>query len=162
MDSSSRSIHALTLDDHTIRYHNPVIQQEREMAIADLLRENSFILKNVSIAEPYHLHLSAVENRLILELRQVDAPQEQTTPIRLIIGLQPFRRVIKDYFMIWESYGEAIRSGTPERLEAIDMGRRALHNEAAELLTRQLETGATLDFDTARRLFTLLCVLHIK
>lgn len=155
----NRSIYALTLDDHTIRYHDPVIQQERQTAITDLLRENVFTLKDKTAPAPYWLHLSAVETRLVLDVACVEHKQPSN---RLQISLQPFRRLIKDYFMVWESYGEAIRSGTPERLEAIDMGRRGLHNEGAELLAHHLEHSVIVDFDTARRLFTLICVLHIK
>ncbi len=152
-------IQALTLDDRTIHYRDPAIGYERESAIADLLRENVFTLKNNELPAPYWVHLSAIENRLALDIASV---AEQNPPTRIQISMQPFRRLIKDYFMVWESYGEAIRGGTPERLEAIDMGRRGLHNEGAEVLVHQLENNVTLDFDTARRLFTLICVLHIK
>lgn len=155
----ARSIHALTLDDRTIHYRDPAIGHERSSAIADLLRENVFSLRDVSLEAPYWLHLSAIDNRLALDVASVEATQPAA---RIQISLQPFRRLIKDYFMVWESYGEAIRGGTPERLEAIDMGRRGLHNEAAELLVQHLAHHVEVDFNTARRLFTLICVLHIK
>lgn len=154
----TRHIHALTLDGN-IQYRDQAIQQEREMAINDLLRENTFILQSGELLAPYRLHLSAQENRLALDIACVE---NQQTPIRFQVSLQPFRRLIKDYFLIWESYAEAIRAATPERLEAIDMGRRAVHDEGAELLTKQLNPTIMVDFPTARRLFTLLCVLHIK
>lgn len=150
-------IYALTLDGN-IRYSDPAIQQEREMAITDLLREHHFALKNLALPAPYAIHLSAAEQRLLMEITS----KEGGEALRIQISLHPFRRLIKDYFLIWESYAEAIRNATPERLEAIDMGRRGLHNEGAELLVKQLEQSVEIDFDTARRLFTLLCVLHIK
>ena len=155
--AASPHIHALTLDSN-IRYSDPAILQEREMAVTDLLRENVFVLKDAKLPAPYALHLSAAEQRLLMDIRS----GEEENPLRIQISLQPFRRLIKDYFLVWESYAEAIRSATPERLEAIDMGRRGLHNEGAELLSKQLAPSAEIDFDTARRLFTLICVLHIK
>jgi uncharacterized protein (UPF0262 family) len=155
--TTSPHIHTLTLDGN-IRYSDPAILQEREMAVTDLLRENVFILKNADLSSPYALHLSAAEQRLLMEITS----QQSSDSLKLQISLHPFRRLIKDYFLIWESYAEAIRNATPERLEAIDMGRRGLHNEGAELLIKQLEQSVEIDFDTARRLFTLLCVLHIK
>lgn len=157
--SPTRHIHALTLDSRTIHYRDPAILHEREMAITDILRENTFTPKQVELCAPYRLRLSAGENRLAFDI--VGATQAQPA-VRVQISLLPFRRLIKDYFLIWESYDDAIRSGTPERLEAIDMGRRALHNEGAELLMQQLIPHATTDLNTARRLFTLICVLHIK
>lgn len=157
--SQNPHIHTLTLDSHTIHYRDPAIKHEREMAIADLLRENVLILTQSSLPAPYWLQLSASENRLTFDIASVHEP---LPPLRVQISLLPFRRLIKDYFMVWESYGEAIRGGTPERLEAIDMGRRALHNEGAELLMQQLAAHASTNHDTARRLFTLICVLQIK
>ncbi len=155
--SATPHISRVTLDGN-IRYSDPAILQEREMAITDLLRENVFTLTNTALAAPYALHLSAAEGRLMLDI----ASESDPAPTRIQISLQPFRRLIKDYFMIWESYAEAIRTANPERLEAIDMGRRGVHNEGAEMLQKQLAAGVVIDFCTARRLFTLLCVLHIK
>jgi uncharacterized protein (UPF0262 family) len=151
-------IHTLTLDG-TIHYRDPAIQQERESAVRDLLRENQFVLQQSALPAPYWVNLSAGENRLMLDVASLEESHEST---RITLSLLPFRRLIKDYFLIWESYTEAIRSAAPEKLEAVDMGRRAIHNEGAELLTQQLSAQAAIDFETARRLFTLLCVLHIK
>ncbi len=156
--TANRHITAVTLDGN-IRYSDPAIQQEREMAINDLLRENTFIVQGGELPAPYWLHLSAQESRLALDVACVEKQQD---PTRFQVSLQPFRRLIKDYFLIWESYAEAIRTATPERLEAVDMGRRAVHDEGAEMLAKQLKPNIEVDFPTARRLFTLLCVLHIK
>jgi uncharacterized protein (UPF0262 family) len=151
-------IATLTLDGN-IHYRDPAVRLEREMAISDLIRENVFVLKQEDLPAPYWVHLSAQENRLMLDIASVEEKREA---LRFGLSLAPFRRLIKDYFLIWESYAEAIQSATPERLEAIDMGRRGVHNEGAELLQKQLLPGIETDFPTARRLFTLLCVLHIK
>ena len=107
---------------------------------------------------PYALHLSITENRLVFDIRQQDG-----APLMAhLLSLTPFRRIVKDYFMICDSYYKAIRTATPTQIEAIDMGRRGLHNEGSELLQERLKEKIDVDFDTARRLFTLICVLHWK
>jgi uncharacterized protein (UPF0262 family) len=153
----SGNIVAVTLDDSVIRYHNIEIRYERETAITDLLAENRFEPIGAPPG-PYVLHMAAVDDRLQLTIE----PQAGGDALVLPVGMQSFRRLMKDYFLIWESYSEAMRGATAEQLEAIDMGRRALHNEGAELLMRVLSGKVAMDLDTARRLFTLICVLHIK
>ena len=146
----------VALDERTIIWRNPDVEQERRIAIFDLLESNRF---DVAGHEgPFRIVLRVEDNRLAIDLKdETDRPLET---IRL--GLARFRRPIRDYFAICESYFRAVRSDNPKGLEAIDMARRALHNEAAELLQECLEGRIELDFDTARRLFTLICVLHIK
>ncbi|HEX8640353.1 MAG TPA: UPF0262 family protein [Allosphingosinicella sp.] len=146
----------IELDERSILKRNPDIEHERRVAIFDLLEANSF--EASGHGGPYRLRLSVEESRLCLELRD-----EAGQPLETIrIGLARFRRPIRDYFTICESYFRTVRSDHPRGLEAIDMSRRGLHNEAAELLQECLGPKVTMDFDTARRLFTLICVLHIK
>lgn len=144
------------LDDRTIIWRNADVEQERRIAIFDLLEENMFA--PVGHDGPFRILLRVEENRLAIDLSDADGVKLET--IRL--GLARFRRPIRDYFAICESYFNAIRSDTPKGIEAVDMARRALHNEAAELLRECFEDKIEMDFDTARRLFTLICVLHIK
>jgi uncharacterized protein (UPF0262 family) len=107
---------------------------------------------------PYSLSLSVVEQKLVFDVKLLDG-----TAVRIfVLSLSPFKRVIRDYFMICESYHQAIRQATPTQIEAIDMGRRGLHNEGSRLLETRLEGKVKLDFDTARRLFTLICALHVR
>ncbi|WP_133364662.1 UPF0262 family protein [Qipengyuania sediminis] len=155
-----RIVH-VALDEATILWRNADVEQERRIAIYDLIEENSF--KPVRAAErgapgPFRLHLSVADGRLVMAIADADgAPLEQ-----LILGLARFRRAIRDYFAICDSYYQAIRKATPAEIETIDMARRAIHNRAAELLLDCLEGKVETDFATARRLFTLICVLHIK
>jgi len=156
METKDR-IAKITLDEHTVVRRNSDIEHERAVAIADLLVENSFAPKS-AIAGPFHLHLGVAENRLLLDIRDVaDQPLEQ-----VVLPLSPFRKIVKDYFMICGSYYNAVREASPSRIEAIDMGRRALHNEGGEKLRERLADRIEVDLNTARRLFTLLCVLHIR
>jgi uncharacterized protein (UPF0262 family) len=135
----------------------PDIEHERAVAIFDLLEENHF--KPASgIAGPYHLHLAIEENRLSIEVRSMADGGNET----IVLPLAPFRGIVKDYFMVCESYYEAIRRSSLARIEAIDMGRRSLHNEGSSLLMERLGDKVALDLDTARRLFTLICVLHLR
>lgn len=146
---------AVDLDDASIGRATPEIDHERAVAIYDLVEENSFI----PIGQPdgpYRLVLSIAEAGLVFDIRS-DADRPLVTHI---LSLTPFRRIVKDYFMICESYFEAIKSASPARIEAIDMGRRGVHNEGSELLKERLAGKIEMDFDTARRLFTLVCVLH--
>ena len=148
---------AVTLDANILRYHNIEIRYERETAIRDLLEANQFQPESLPPGS-FALHLTSQDDRLLMEIT-ADADGAQAS---IPISLLSFRRVMKDYFLIWESYGAAMRGATAEQLEAIDMGRRALHDEGAALLLRQLQGKVALDHATARRLFTLLCVLQIR
>ena len=150
-------IGGLTLDEHTVVRRNPDIEHERAVAIFDLLEENHF--KPASgIAGPYHLHLAIEENRLSIEVRSMADGGNET----IVLPLAPFRGIVKDYFMVCESYYEAIRTAPPSRIQAIDMGRRGLHDEGSRTLQERLAGKLTFDLDTARRLFTLICALHWK
>jgi uncharacterized protein (UPF0262 family) len=151
----------ITLDEGTILWRSADVEQERRIAIFDLLEENRFAPQRRhadGYAGPYKLHLSVPEGRLALEIRRADGSPLET----LVLGLAAFRRSIRDYFAICDSYYQAIRNASPQQIETIDMARRGIHNQAAELLTERLKGKIDLDFDTARRLFTLICVLHIK
>lgn len=142
--------------DESIGRSTPDVEHERAVAIFDLVEENSFYPIGDGTGGPYRLKLSLVESRLIFAIDRETGEKVATH----ILSLAPFRRVVKDYFLICESYYEAIRLATPSRIEAIDMGRRALHNEGSQTLKERLSGKIELDFDTARRLFTLVCVLH--
>jgi uncharacterized protein (UPF0262 family) len=143
------------LDDQSIGRAPPDVEHERAVAIYDLIEENCF--RPVGTAEgPYKLVLSLVENRLVFDVStEADEPV-----VTHILSLTPFRKIVKDYFLICESYYEAIKTSSPSRIEAIDMGRRGIHNDGSKLLQERLEGKIEIDFDTARRLFTLVCVLH--
>jgi uncharacterized protein (UPF0262 family) len=151
----------IALDEKTILWRNADVEQERRIAIFDILEDNHFAPQREhedGYAGPYKVFLSVEEGRLVIQIRRPDdSPLEA-----IILGLGRFRRPIKDYFAICDSYYQAIRQSTPQQIETVDMARRAIHNEAAELLQERLEGKITVDFDTARRLFTLICVLHIK
>jgi len=147
----------ITLDERTVIRRNADIEHERAVAIFDLLEENAFRPLGVPPG-PFHLHLSIEENRLVLG---IETPDRQPLD-RVTLPLQTFRKTVRDYFLICESYYEAIRKLSPSQIEAIDMGRRGLHNEAAELLRERLADRIEVDAQTARRLFTLICVLHIR
>jgi uncharacterized protein (UPF0262 family) len=144
------------LDDRTIIWRNADVEQERRIAIFDLLEENFFQVDGHE--GPFRIMLRVEDNRLAIDLHDAESAPLET--IRL--GLARFRRPIRDYFAICDSYFKAIRSDTPRGIEAVDMARRALHNDASELLRDALSNRIGMDFDTARRLFTLICVLHIK
>jgi uncharacterized protein (UPF0262 family) len=155
-DDSQRLVN-IALDEHTVVRRSAEVEHERAVAIYDLLEENTFAPVG-DFQGPYSLHLSIEENRLKLDVRS-EAEQPVTT---ILLALTPFRRLVKDYFTVCETYFEAIRTASPSRIEAIDMGRRALHNEGSELLRDRLDGKAEIDLGTARRLFTLICVLHIR
>ncbi|MGH6995574.1 MAG: UPF0262 family protein [Stellaceae bacterium] len=157
MNASPHRIAQVTLDEKTVIRRNSDVEHERAVAIADLLEQNSFVPKS-GVAGPFNLHLSIAEERLVLDVRDTaDKPLE-----RLTLSLAPFRGLVKDYFLVCESYFSAVKTADPSRIEAIDMGRRGLHNEGSQLLRDKLADTVELDFNTARRLFTLLCVLHIR
>ncbi|HWA43369.1 MAG TPA: UPF0262 family protein [Hypericibacter adhaerens] len=147
----------VTLDERSVVRRSPEVEHERAVAIYDLIEENSFCLVE-GPAGPYNLSLGIEDNRLVL-----DIAAESAEPLaKHILSLTPFRRIVKDYFTVCESYYEAIKRSSPSQIEAIDMGRRGLHNEGAELLRERLAGKIELDGNTARRLFTLICVLHIR
>ena len=146
----------IELDEKSILRRNPDIEHERRVAIFDLLEGNHF--DPAGLDGPFRIRLRVEDNRLAIDLHD-----EAGAPLDTIrMGLARFRRPIRDYFAICESYFKAVRSERPHGLEAIDMARRGLHNEAAELLQECLKDKVGMDFGTARRLFTLICVLHIK
>lgn len=157
----SQRIAHIALDEETILWRNADVEQERRVAIYDLIEENIF--KPVRSFErgskgPYRLKLGVRDGRLAMEISDENEDVLET----LVIGLARFRRPIREYFAICDSYYQAIRKATPAEIETIDMARRGLHNNAAELLVERLEGKVETDFATARRLFTLICVLHIK
>jgi uncharacterized protein (UPF0262 family) len=154
---ANRRIAKVSLDERTVVRRSPEIEHERAVAIFDLIEENSFAPADAE-GGPYSLHLSIEESRLILDIRS-----EEEQPLgRVMLALGPFRRVVKDYFTVCESYYAAIKTASPSQIEAIDMGRRSLHNEGADLLRERLVDKIEIDGNTARRLFTLICVLHIR
>jgi len=148
---------AVTLDEASIGRSNPDTEHERAVAIYDLLEENVFEPVGHD-GGPYALHLGITENRLVFDIKLADG----TPVIAHFLSLTPLRRIVKDYFMICDSYYQAIRTATPSQIEAIDMGRRSLHDEGSRILMERLRKKVKVDFDTARRLFTLICVLHWK
>lgn len=152
-----RRLVKITLDERTVVRRSPEVEHERAVAIYDLLEENSFAPAGHE-GGPYHLSLSIEDNRLVMDIRRTD--EVRVAEVQLAIG--SFRRIVKDYFTICESYYQAIRRASPSQIEAIDMGRRGLHNEGSELLRERLSGKVDIDFKTARRLFTLVCVLHIR
>ena len=147
----------ISLDERTLARAAPDVEHERKVAIFDLLEENFFKLENRDDG-PYQLHLSIVEGRLMFDV--YSEAEEHCTAV--ILSLSSFRRIVKDYFLICESYFAAIKTSTPSQIEAIDMGRRGLHDEGSQILKDRLDGKIEIDFPTARRLFTLVCVLHWK
>ncbi len=147
----------ITLDERTVVRRSPEVEHERQVAIYDLLEENSFAPVG-DYQGPYSLHLAIEENRLLLKIHN----EAEFLLGTVTLPLMPFRRIVRDYFQVCETYFEAIKTASPAKIEAIDMGRRGLHNDGSELLRERLTGKVELDFDTARRLFTLICVLHIR
>lgn len=145
----------VTLDDASIARATPDVEHERAVAIFDLIEENSFKPVGDS-GGPYKLVLSVIDTKLVFDISR----ENDEKVVMHVLSLTPFRKVIKDYFLICESYYDAIRSSTPSQIEAIDMGRRGLHNEGSQTLNDRLDGKIEIDFDTARRIFTLICVLH--
>ena len=150
-------IAAITLDEHSVVIRSKPIEQEREVAISDLLEKNFFRLE-ASSGGPYHVTLGVEENRLVLDISLEDGGPHG----KVMLSLTPFGKVIKDYFLVCDSYYKAIRTAPPQQIEALDMGRRALHDEGSTLLKKRLDGKIEMDFETARRLFTLICVLHLR
>lgn len=152
-----RRLVAVVLDEESIGRSNPDVEHERQVAIYDLLEQNSFAPVGKDEG-PYALHLSINGNRLVFDIRNEDG----RPVVAHLFSLTPLRRIVKDYYMICDSYYQAIRTATPDKIEAIDMGRRAIHNDGSRVLMERLKGKVTVDLDTARRLFTLICVLHWK
>lgn len=150
-------IQSVEIIDLELNEHQDLIRRDRMIALRDLKHKSHFqpVKDNHG---PYDLALSVEEGRLVFRIQNTKG---EDLPM-LVLSLKPYKRLIKDYFMIVRSYDEAMREGKPSRIEAIDMGRRGLHNEGAEFLQERLSDKITLDFDTARRLFTLICVLHAQ
>ena len=148
---------AVVLDEESIGRSNPDVDHEREVAIYDLLEKNSFAPAGHG-GGPYALHLKIDGSRLVFDIRREDGKPV----VAHLLSLTPLRRIVKDYFMICDSYYQAIRTATPDKIEAIDMGRRAIHNDGSRILMERLKDKVAIDLDTARRLFTLICVLHWK
>jgi uncharacterized protein (UPF0262 family) len=152
-ESKSQRLQSVEIDDASLGAASRDQEQERQIAIYDLLEENYFAPEGAP-SGPYGLRMGLLDNRLLLD---VTGPDYQR---RHILSLSPFRGLIRDYFLICESYYQAIRNSTPQQIEALDMGRRGLHNEASNLLQQRLSGKIETDLDTARRLFTLMCALH--
>ena len=154
--SPERRIVDVALDEESVARRSPEVEHERAVALFDLLEENDFAL--VGASGPYRLRIGVFEQRLVFDVRDNDDNKLRD----IILSLTPFRKVVKDYFLICESYYAAIKKLGPSQIEALDMGRRGLHNEVSELLMERLAGKIELDLGTARRLFTLICALHIK
>ncbi len=147
----------ITLDERTVLRRSPAIEHEREAAITDLLKDNRFTPLS-GRAGPFHLNLAIAENRLAMEICALADGSSET----ITLALAPFRRIVKDYFLVCESYYEATRGKRLAQVEAIDVGRRSLHDEGSALLIERLADKVAIDHATARRLFTLICVLHLR
>jgi uncharacterized protein (UPF0262 family) len=157
-DKASRTrLVAITLDEKSTATSNPNIEHEREVAIFDILDGNSFAVEGREDG-PYTLKLGIVEDRLVFSI----GDEAGTNLVTHLLSLTPLKRIMRDYFLICESYYEAIRTAPPSRIQAIDMGRRGLHDEGSRTLQERLAGKLTFDLDTARRLFTLICALHWK
>jgi uncharacterized protein (UPF0262 family) len=155
--SDNQYIIKIFLDEKTGGRRAAHVEHERKVAIYDLLEENRFSPIGHG-SGPYVLHLGIEDNRLVFDVRtDADQPLDRFT-----VPVNSFRRIVKDYFMVCESYFEAIKTAPPSKIEALDMGRRGLHNEGSDILRERLEGKVEIDRATARRLFTLICVLHIR
>ncbi len=148
----------VTLDEGSIGRNSTDVEHEREVAIFDLLERNTFALEGHENGGPYTLHLSLADNRLVFTVGDTN----RNPIVHVMLSLSPFRRLVKDYFLMCESYYQAIKTAPPSRIEAIDMGRRGLHDEGSQLLIERLKGKIQIDKVTARRLFTLICALHWK
>lgn len=147
----------ITLDEQSIVRRNAEIEHERAVAIYDLLENNQFAPVG-DFTGPYNLHIAIEEDRLVFDIRDAKG-----APLgKISLALRQFRQIVKDYFLLCDSYYSAIKTASPSRIEALDVGRRGLHDEGSELLRERLKAKIEVDFDTARRLFTLICVLHIR
>lgn len=147
----------IELDQDSIAHRGPDVEHERKIAIFDLLEENSFCPSGFDNG-PFRLRLGLQENRLVFQITH----HETSNQITHVLSLTPLKRVIRDYFVVCDTYYQAIRSASPMQIEAIDMGRRGLHDEGSQLLRDRLNGKIEVDHDTARRLFTLICALRMK
>jgi len=152
----ARRIVDIALDEESVARRTPEVEHERAVALFDLLEENDFCLVEGDPG-PYRLHIAIYEQRLVFGVHGNDDRKLRD----IVLSLTPFRKVVKDYFLICESYYAAIKKLSPSQIEALDMGRRGLHNEGSELLRERLAGKIEMDLDTARRLFTLICALHM-
>lgn len=152
-DAARHRLQSVVLDEASLAASSRDQEQERQIAIFDLLEDNRFAPEGAEDG-PYDLVISLIDNRLALDIR---GPAYER---RHLLSLSPFRAVVRDYRMVCESYYQAIRNATPQKIEALDMGRRAMHDEGSALLQARLEGKVATDLDTARRLFTLICALH--
>lgn len=148
---------AITLDEHSVVQRSRAVEQEREIAIYDIIECNTFRPEG-SAGGPYILVLGLEENRLVLDIAQENGTEKN----RLTVSLTPLRKTMKDYFLVCENYYKAIRTAPPHQIEALDMARRTLHDEGAVELQKRLKDKVETDFGTARRLFTLVCVLQMR
>ena len=155
MTAKARRIIDIVLDEESVARRSPEVEHERAVALFDLIEENDFAL--VGTPGPYRLRIGIFEQRLVFDVRDADDSKLRD----IVLSLTPFRKVVKDYFLVCESYYAAIKKLSPSQIEALDMGRRGLHNEGSELLRERLDGKIEIDLDTARRLFTLICALHI-
>lgn len=158
---NTQRITAIELDQGSIIWRSNDVEQERRVAISDLLEQNSFHPQNPyanGYDGPYHIFMRVEDGRLALDISNTQGEFLET----IVIPLSPFRRQIREYFAICESYYKAIRGAAPSQIETIDMGRRGIHNDASKRLQERLKEKVAVDFGTARRLFTLICVLHIR
>ncbi len=153
LDPANHRLQTVELDDESLAAASRDQEQERQIAIFDLLEENVFAPEGAENG-PYDLRIALIDNRLALD---ITGPSYQR---RHLLSLSPLRGVVRDYRMVCESYYDAIRNATPQKIEALDMGRRGLHNEGSSLLQRRLSGKVEIDQDTARRLFTLICALQ--
>jgi uncharacterized protein (UPF0262 family) len=156
-EAGNYRLSAITLDEASVVTRTPAIEQEREVAIYDLLEANVFKPEG-SPGGPYRLILGAEESRLVLDVRLEDGSEH----VRVQLSLAPLRKTVKDYFLVCESYYKAIRTAPPHQIESLDMARKTLHDEGASELQERLAGKVETDFDTARRLFTLICVLQMR
>lgn len=155
---TSTKLIAVTLDEESIARIDPKIDHERQVAIFDILEENSFALKEFETKGPFRLHLALDEDRLLFCVEDEDSQKLD----QVDMSLKPFRRILRDYFIVLESYYKAVGESQPAKIEAIDVGRRGLHDEGSQLLMDRLSEKIVVDFATARRMFTLLAALHWK
>ena len=159
--TQAQRIAQITLDERTVLRRSPAIEHERDAAIADLLKDNRLAPASGRTG-PFHLTLAIAENRLAMEIRALGDEPEGGPGETITLALAPFGRIVKDYFLVCESYYETIRGHGLAHVEAIDVGRRSLHDEGAVLLIERLADKVAIDHATARRLFTLICVLHLR
>jgi uncharacterized protein (UPF0262 family) len=155
--ASTHRLYAVELDETSIGQNRPEVRHEREVAVLDLLEINSFRIEGRDDG-PYSLNLSIAEDRLVFAVGH----ERSDGVFTFMLSLAPLRRILKDYFIVCDSYYQAIRTAPPSRIQAIDMGRRSLHDEGSQLLMQRLDGKITIDFETARRLFTLIGALHWK